>query len=116
MPADGTFPSGTARWEKRSISDFVPHWEPDLCIQCGNCKEICPAKIDIPELIMEIRRRLVEKDGLPLLQKAVYSVVNNRRLFHGMLRAASLAALAAGLVEDLGDLGALGRGDTEDGE
>ena len=40
---------------------------------------------------MEIRRRLVQKEGLPTLQKAIYSVVNNRRLFHGMLRAASLA-------------------------
>lgn len=62
-----------------------------LCIQCGACKDVCPAKIDIPELIMEIRRRLVQEQGLPLLQKAIYSVVNNRKLFHGMLRAASLA-------------------------
>ncbi len=61
-----------------------------LCIQCGACTEVCPAKIDIPELIMEIRRQLVKEQGLPLIQQAIYSVVNNRRLFHGMLRAASL--------------------------
>jgi iron-sulfur cluster protein len=62
-----------------------------LCIQCGACKDVCPAKIDIPELILEIRRRLVQEQGVPLLQRAIYSVVNNRKLFHGMLRAASLA-------------------------
>uniref|UniRef100_C6E3V9 4Fe-4S ferredoxin-type domain-containing protein n=1 Tax=Geobacter sp. (strain M21) TaxID=443144 RepID=C6E3V9_GEOSM len=63
-----------------------------LCIQCGNCKEVCPGKLDIPEMIMEIRRRLVLEKGQPLLQKAIFGVVNNRRLFHGMLRAASVAA------------------------
>jgi Fe-S oxidoreductase len=64
-----------------------------LCIQCGNCKEVCPAKIDIPEMILEIRRRLVVDKGQSLVQKAIFSVVNNRRLFHSMLRSSSLAQM-----------------------
>jgi len=62
-----------------------------LCIQCGNCKEVCPGKLDIPEMIMEIRRRLVVEKGQPLAQKAIFGIVNNRKLFHGMLRAAFVA-------------------------
>ena len=42
MPVDGTFPSGTAAWEKRNIAEIVPVWEPDLCIQCGQCSFVCP--------------------------------------------------------------------------
>jgi len=45
IPVDGTFPSGTARWEKRNIADFVPKWEPDVCIQCGNCSFVCPHSV-----------------------------------------------------------------------
>jgi len=62
-----------------------------LCIGCGKCKEICPGKIDIPELILELRRRLASKEGLPFIQKTALSVINNRKLFHSMLRAASVA-------------------------
>jgi L-lactate dehydrogenase complex protein LldF len=64
-----------------------------LCIQCGSCKDVCAGKIDIPDLIQELRRRLALEQGQPLAQKAIFSVVNNRRLFHSMLRAASIAQL-----------------------
>jgi pyruvate-ferredoxin/flavodoxin oxidoreductase len=45
LPADGTYPTGTTRWEKRNISMFVPVWEPDICIQCGNCGFVCPHSV-----------------------------------------------------------------------
>jgi len=45
IPVDGTYPSGTAQWEKRNIADFVPKWEPDVCIQCGNCSFVCPHSV-----------------------------------------------------------------------
>ena len=45
LPADGTYPSGTAAYEKRNISDLVAQWDPDLCIQCGNCSFVCPHSV-----------------------------------------------------------------------
>ncbi len=42
LPVDGTYPSGTTRWEKRNISLEIPVWDEDLCIQCGKCVLICP--------------------------------------------------------------------------
>ncbi|NWG40047.1 MAG: pyruvate:ferredoxin (flavodoxin) oxidoreductase [Hydrogenophilaceae bacterium] len=42
MPADGTFPLGTAAWEKRNLALEIPVWEADLCTQCGKCVFVCP--------------------------------------------------------------------------
>jgi pyruvate-ferredoxin/flavodoxin oxidoreductase len=42
VPVDGTFPTGTTRWEKRSLAAEVPVWDPDLCIDCGKCAIVCP--------------------------------------------------------------------------
>ena len=45
MPVDGTFPSGTAAWEKRNIADEVPIWDAETCIQCGQCSFVCPHSV-----------------------------------------------------------------------
>ena len=42
FPVDGTFPTGTARWEKRNIALEIPSWDPNTCIQCGKCALSCP--------------------------------------------------------------------------
>jgi pyruvate-ferredoxin/flavodoxin oxidoreductase len=45
LPVDGTYPTGTARFEKRNIADEVPIWDSDLCIQCGQCAIVCPHSV-----------------------------------------------------------------------
>ena len=45
MPVDGTWPSGTAAWEKRNIAEEVPEWLPELCVQCGQCSFVCPHSV-----------------------------------------------------------------------
>ena len=42
---DGTFPTGTAKWEKRNIALEIPVWDADLCIQCGKCVMVCPHSV-----------------------------------------------------------------------
>jgi pyruvate-ferredoxin/flavodoxin oxidoreductase len=59
MPVDGTFPTGTTKWEKRNIALEIPVWETDLCIQCGKCVFVCPHAV--------IRHNVYDKK---LLEKA----------------------------------------------
>jgi pyruvate-ferredoxin/flavodoxin oxidoreductase len=56
MPVDGTFPTGTTKWEKRNISDIVPVWDEAICIQCGMCGLVCPHSV--------IRSRTYHEDQL----------------------------------------------------
>jgi len=42
MPEDGTWPVGTAAFEKRNLAQEIPIWDEDLCIQCGKCVMVCP--------------------------------------------------------------------------
>jgi pyruvate-ferredoxin/flavodoxin oxidoreductase len=42
LPVDGTFPTGTARFEKRAIAQEIPIWDPEICIDCAKCAVVCP--------------------------------------------------------------------------
>jgi len=42
LPVDGTFPSGTTKYEKRAIAQMIPIWDASICIDCGKCAMVCP--------------------------------------------------------------------------
>jgi pyruvate-ferredoxin/flavodoxin oxidoreductase len=42
LPVDGTFPTGTTKYEKRAIAQQIPVWDPAICIDCGKCAMVCP--------------------------------------------------------------------------
>jgi pyruvate-ferredoxin/flavodoxin oxidoreductase len=50
---DGTFPAGTAAYEKRGIAVNVPEWQPDECIQCNQCSYVCPHAVIRPFLLTD---------------------------------------------------------------
>ena len=56
LPVDGTYPSGTSKWEKRNIAVDIPAWDKELCIQCGKCVLVCPHAA--------IRAKMFEPDKL----------------------------------------------------
>ncbi len=51
--ADGTFPQGTSKFEKRGIAVTVPKWIPENCIQCNQCSYVCPHAVIRPFLLTE---------------------------------------------------------------
>jgi pyruvate-ferredoxin/flavodoxin oxidoreductase len=44
-PVDGTYPVGTAKYEKRNIAQEIPVWDDNICIQCGKCAMVCPHSV-----------------------------------------------------------------------
>jgi pyruvate-ferredoxin/flavodoxin oxidoreductase len=47
---DGTFPSGTTKWEKRNIALEIPVWDEKICIQCNKCVIVCPHAVIRPKV------------------------------------------------------------------
>jgi pyruvate-ferredoxin/flavodoxin oxidoreductase len=73
LPIDGTYPSGTSKWEKRRVSDRVAVWKPELCIQCGNCSFVCPHSV--------IRSKFYHEDHLENAPSGFGSAPINARGF-----------------------------------
>lgn len=73
MPVDGTYPSGTSKWEKRNVSNRIAVWEPDTCIQCGNCSFVCPHSV--------IRSKFYHRDNLAAAPDGFQSAPINARGF-----------------------------------
>jgi pyruvate-ferredoxin/flavodoxin oxidoreductase len=76
MPVDGTFPTGTTKWEKRNIALEIPVWEPDLCIQCGKCVFVCPHAV--------IRHKVYDKKFLESAPKTFKHMESKFKEFPGM--------------------------------
>ncbi len=72
---DGTFPSGTTKWEKRNIAQEIPVWDPGTCIQCGNCVFICPHAV--------IRSKVYSPELLPKAPESFKSVDSKIKSFQG---------------------------------
>jgi pyruvate-ferredoxin/flavodoxin oxidoreductase len=64
LPVDGTYPGGTTAYEKRNISDLVALWDPQLCIQCGNCSFVCPHSV-IRSKFYNLKDLAGAPDGFP---------------------------------------------------
>ena len=54
IPADGTWPSGTTKYEKRNIAQDIPVWDQDSCTQCNKCVLVCPHSVIRSKIVTDI--------------------------------------------------------------
>jgi pyruvate-ferredoxin/flavodoxin oxidoreductase len=76
FPVDGTWPVGTAKWEKRNIALEIPVWDPTICIQCNQCALVCPHAT--------IRAKVYDPSALAGAPATFQSVPYNGPEFKGM--------------------------------
>ncbi len=74
LPADGSYPLGTTKYEKRNVAERIPVWDPESCIQCGKCSVVCPhgvirMKMYDPELLDKASETFKSTDPINKLFK-----------------------------------------------
>jgi pyruvate-ferredoxin/flavodoxin oxidoreductase len=92
LPVDGTYPTGTSKWEKRNLTQEIPVWEQEICIQCGKCVEICPHAV--------IRAKVVNPEqlaGAPATLKSVAARWKDREHLRYVLQTAPEDCTGCGL-------------------
>ncbi len=76
LPDDGTWPTGTTKWEKRNIAEEIPVWDSETCIQCGECSLVCPHAV--------IRMKVYDPALLAKAPSAFKSIDAKGKEFEGM--------------------------------
>jgi len=74
---DGTWPVGTAKWEKRNLALEIPVWDPKICIQCNQCALVCPHSA--------IRAKVYDEDSLASSPTTFKSTVYRAPEYKGKL-------------------------------
>ncbi len=76
MPIDGTFPTGTTKYEKRCIALECPEWDSEVCIQCGKCVMVCPHAV--------IRSKVISEENLKGADASFVTTAAKDKEFAGM--------------------------------
>ncbi|WP_413171456.1 pyruvate:ferredoxin (flavodoxin) oxidoreductase [Anabaena azotica] len=84
LPIDGTYPTGTSKWEKRNIAQEIPVWDPNVCIQCGKCVMVCPHSV--------IRSKVYEPEQLENAPETFKSVNAKEHDWHDLKFTIQVAA------------------------
>ncbi|MBI1319702.1 MAG: pyruvate:ferredoxin (flavodoxin) oxidoreductase [Candidatus Hydrogenedens sp.] len=84
LPNDGTYPTGTTKWEKRNIAQDIPVWDPDTCIQCGKCVMVCPHSV--------IRAKIAPQEAMAGAPEGFLTAVPKWKEFHDEVYTLQVAA------------------------